>query len=45
MLKNNKVYNIMKSPIEDNIPFIPKKEDERKRREKLMKNFKKMRRK
>jgi hypothetical protein len=44
MLKNNKVYNITKLPIED-IPFIPHKEDERKRREKLMKNFKKMRRK
>lgn len=41
----NKIHKIMKSPIEDNIPFIPKKEDERVRREKVMKNFKKMRRK
>jgi hypothetical protein len=40
----NKIYKITKLQIED-APFIPKKEDERKRREKLMKNFKKMRKK
>jgi len=44
----NKVHEaikIEKMKIIEEIPFIPKKEDERVRRNNLMKNFKKMRRK
>jgi hypothetical protein len=43
-LDNDKVYEIKKLPMSDT-PFISNKEDERKRREKVMNNFKKMRRK